>query len=170
VAHRDYYLALAKEAAPRLVATGQAEWLDRLDADPGHLRAATAFTLTRAGPEPGPRLAAALRFYWLGRGQWAMVIDMLRALLDSPGTQAATELRDRALGTLARLLDRAEGPMDALPYLEEAMAIASATGSDGLPNLLDMRAWQLVTLGQQDAVRSMIQRGLDLALARETSM
>jgi len=47
LAHRDYYLALAEAAAPHLVASDQAAWLDRFDAELGNLRAAIAFRPTR---------------------------------------------------------------------------------------------------------------------------
>ena len=60
-AHRDYYLALAEAAAPQLVAADQAEWLDRLDAELGNLRAAIAVQPDPARPGTGPaagRLAA----------------------------------------------------------------------------------------------------------------
>ena len=61
VVHRDYYLALAEAAAPKLVAADQAAWLDRLDAELGNLRAAIAFSQAQADPVPGLRLAALLR-------------------------------------------------------------------------------------------------------------
>ena len=60
IVHRDYYLALAEAAAPQLIAHDQPQWLDRLDAELGNLRAAIAFSLTQPDPEPGLRLAASL--------------------------------------------------------------------------------------------------------------
>jgi hypothetical protein len=45
-------LALAEAAAPQLVEPDQAEWLDRLDAEPDDLRAAIAFSLTQPDLEP----------------------------------------------------------------------------------------------------------------------
>ena len=104
LAHRDYYLALAEAAAPQLVAHDQAEWLDRLDAELGNLRAAIAFSLTQPDPEPGLRLAASLRVYWLVRGHAAEGADALQALLDTPAAQEATLPRARALATAAHLL------------------------------------------------------------------
>ena len=68
IAHRDYYLALSEAAAPHLVAADQVEWLDRLDAELGNLRAAIAFSLTQADPEPGLRLATSLRVFWRPAG------------------------------------------------------------------------------------------------------
>jgi len=56
IAHRDYYLALAEAAAPQLVGPDQAEWLDRLDAELGNLRAAISFSQAQADTIPGLRL------------------------------------------------------------------------------------------------------------------
>jgi predicted ATPase len=87
VAHRDYYVALAEAAVPHLMAADQAEWLDRLDAELGNLRAAIAFTLAQADPEPGLRLAASLRVFWRVRGHADEAADALRALLDMPAPE-----------------------------------------------------------------------------------
>ena len=96
-AHRDYYLALAEAAAPQLMAPDQSQWLDRLDAELGNLRAAIAFSLAQPDPEPGLRLAASLRVYWSARGHAAEGADVLRALLDAPAAQAGDA--DPRLGT-----------------------------------------------------------------------
>src|SRR5215469_6995418 len=109
VTHRDYYLALAEAAGPYLVAADQADWLDRLDAELGNLRAAVAFSLTQADPEPGLRLAAPLREFWQARGHAAEGADALRALLDAPTAQEATLPRARALVAAANLLGHTSG-------------------------------------------------------------
>ena len=49
----------------------QAQWLDRLDAELGNLRAAIAVSQAQPDPEPGLRLAASLRVYWQVRGHAA---------------------------------------------------------------------------------------------------
>ncbi len=105
-AHRDYYLALAEAAAPQLIGPDQAAWLDRLDAELGNLRAAIAFSLTQPDPEPGLRLAASLRVFWMARGHAAEGAGALRALLDAPAAQEATLPRARALAAAARLLEQ----------------------------------------------------------------
>jgi predicted ATPase/class 3 adenylate cyclase len=106
-AHRDYYLAVAEAAAPQLVAADQAQWLDRLDAELGNLRAAIAFSLTQPDPGPGLRLAASLRVYWKARGHAAEGADALRALLDAP---AAQERRCCALGRWPQRLTSSRRP------------------------------------------------------------
>jgi len=164
IAHRDYYLALAEAAAPQLIAHDQAEWLDRLDAELGNLRAAIAFSLTQPDPEPGLRLAASLRVYWKARGHAAEGADVLQALLDAPAAQGATLPRARALATAANLLETTSGYATAEDYCQEALAIARAAGDDYLvAELLRERAWLLVRQGQPGAALPLIERGLDLA-------
>jgi len=164
VAHRDYYLALAEAAAPHLMAAGQTEWLDRLDADLGNLRAAIAFSLTQPDPEPGLRLAASLRVYWLARGHAVEGAGALQSLLDIPAARGPTLSRARALATAAHLLQHTGDYAIAGDYCEEALAIARAAGDDYLvAGLLYDRAWILARQGQPGAALPLIEQGLRLA-------
>jgi predicted ATPase/DNA-binding CsgD family transcriptional regulator len=164
LAHRDYYLALAEAAAPRLIGLDQAAWLDRLDAELGNLRAAIAFSQAQPDPEPGLRLAALLRVYWMVRGHAAEGADALQALLDAPAAQAATLPRARALATIAHLLQQTGGYGIAGDRCEEALVIARAAGDDYLvADLLHVRAWLLVRQGQPGAALPLIEQGLGLA-------
>jgi predicted ATPase/DNA-binding CsgD family transcriptional regulator len=163
-AHRDYYLALAEAAGPRLRAADQAEWLDRLDAELGNLRAAIAFSQAQADPEPGLRLAASLRVYWQVRGRAAEGAGALRALLEVPAVREATLPRARALAAAAGLLVQTGGYAMAGDYCEEALAIARAAGDEYLvADLLSTRAGILVRQGQPSAARPLIEQGLGLA-------
>jgi non-specific serine/threonine protein kinase len=163
LAHRDYYLALAEEAAPHLVAAGQAEWMDRLDAELGNLRAA-AISLAQADPAPGLRLATALRQYWIARGHAAEGADMLRGLLDVSSAQEATLPRARALVAAAHLLVHTGGYAIAAGYCQEALAVALAAGEDHLvAELLYQQAWLLLRQGQAGAALPLIEQGLGLA-------
>ena len=164
IAHRDYYLILAEEVGPHFRVADQAAWLDRLDAELGNLRAAIAFSLTQADPEPGLRLAAPLRVYWQRRGLAAEGADALRALLEMPAAQAPTPLRARALAAAAHLLGQTNGYVTAGDYSREALAIAGAADDDSLVgDVLQTHAWMLVRQGQQDAALPLIGRGLGLA-------
>jgi predicted ATPase/DNA-binding SARP family transcriptional activator len=163
-AHRDYYLALAEAAAPQLVAADQAAWLDRLDAELANLRAAIAFSLTQADPEPGLRLAASLRVYWEVRGHSAEGGGVLRALLDTPAAQGATLPRARALAAAVNLLDQTGGYAIAGDYCDEALALARAAGDEHLvADLLHGQAWILLRQGQPGAALPVIESGLGLA-------
>ena len=162
-AHRDYYLALAEAAAPQLAGPDQAAWLDRLDAELGNLRAAISFSQVQPDPEPGLRLAAALREYWKARGHAAEGAGVLQALLDAPAAQRATLPRARALAAAAYLLALMGGYATAEDYCQEALAIARAAGDEYLiTNLLYERAFNLLHQGQQDTALLVIESGLNL--------
>lgn len=72
--HAAYYRSLAERADPELRGSGQREWLAILDTERGNLRAA----LTGGGL----RLALALTWYWILRGQ----LSEARTALALPGT------------------------------------------------------------------------------------
>jgi predicted ATPase/DNA-binding CsgD family transcriptional regulator len=163
-AHRGYYLALAEAAAPHLVGPGQAEWLDRLDAELGNVRAAINVSLADPDPEPGLRLATSLREYWVARGHAAEGTGALRAFLDAPAAQGTSLTRARAQAAAADLLDKTGGYATARDYCDEALAIARAAGDERLvADLLHGRAWVLLRQGQQDAALPLIEEGLGLA-------
>jgi predicted ATPase/DNA-binding winged helix-turn-helix (wHTH) protein len=73
--HRDYYLALAEEADPKLRSAEQAEWLRRLEAEHENLRAGLEWGLEETESKGALRLCGALqRFWWthghLSEGRW----------------------------------------------------------------------------------------------------
>jgi predicted ATPase/DNA-binding CsgD family transcriptional regulator len=163
-AHRGYYLALAEAADPELIGPDQAAWLDRLDTELGNLRAAIAFSLAQADPEPGLRLAGSLRTYWRARGHATEGADALRTLLDSPAAQEAALPRARALAAAANLLQQTGSYPIAGEYCQEALAIARAAGDDSLVGeLLYVRAWVLLRQGQRGDALPLIESGLGLA-------
>ena len=164
LAHRDYYLALAEEAAPQLSAAGQAGWLDRLDAELGNLRAAITVSLSEVDPEPGLRLAASLGRYWNIRGHAAEGAGVLQALLDAPSAQGATLPRARALAAAAYLLRQTGGYPIAGDYCREGLAIARAAGDENLVAcLLQEQARVLLSQGQAGGALPLIESGLGLA-------
>jgi len=147
------------------VASDQGAWLDRLDAELGNLRAAIAFSLTQPDPEPGLRLAAALRLYWPARGHSAEGAGVLRALLDAPDARQPTLPRARALVAAVRILAQTGGGFaTAEDYCEEALAIARAAGDDYLvADLTCERAWVLLIQGKHEAALPLTESGLGLA-------
>jgi predicted ATPase/class 3 adenylate cyclase len=163
-AHRDHYLALARAAAPRLVARDQPEWLDRLDLELDNLRAAIAFSLLRADATAGIGLAASLRIFWKARGHASEGAEALRALLDLPGAQGATVLRGTALASAAYLLEQTGGYATAAEYCDEALAIARSADDDWLAaDAAAIRAFVLVRRGQQAAALPLVAQTLGLA-------
>ena len=163
-AHLDYYRAFAEEAAPQLTGPDQAEWLDRLDAELGNLRAAAGASLTQPDPEPGLRLAASLWRFWRIRGHGAEGVGVLRALLDTSAAQPATLPRARALAAAAYLLEATGGYATAADYCEEALAIARAAGDEHLiVEVLHHQALVLVHRGQIGPALPLIDSALGLA-------
>jgi non-specific serine/threonine protein kinase len=163
-AHRDYYVTLAEQAAPHLQAADQAEWLDRLDAELGNLRAALAFSVAQGDPEQGLRLAASLRWYWGMRGYSVEGADVLRALLDMPAAEGTALTRGRALGAAAGLLRTTGGYAAAADYCEEALAIARAAGDEHLAaDTLCLQPLLLLDQGRPSAALPLAESGLELA-------
>src|SRR6202020_1190410 len=164
LAHGDYYLALAEEAAPHLIAADQVAWLDRLDAELGNLRAAVVFSLTREDPVPGLRLATSLRAYWRIRGHAAEGANVLQALLAIPAAQPAALLRARALTDAAHLIMHTGDYAIAEEYCQEALAIARAAGDGRLvAEVLSQYATILLPQGKADAALPLTESGLSLA-------
>ena len=58
--HADFFLRLAERAEPALSGPDQGEWIERLDAEVGNLRAAMAWFQRTEDTEAGLRLATAL--------------------------------------------------------------------------------------------------------------
>jgi predicted ATPase/class 3 adenylate cyclase len=164
IAHRDHYLTIAESAATQLETRDQAQWLDRLDLELGNLRAAIAFSLTRADPAPGLRLAASLRRFWKARGHAAEAVDALQALLEVPPARGATLPRARALACAAYLVEQTGSYTTAEGYCEEALTIARAAGDEYLiADLLEIRAFIMLRQGQHDAALPLIEAALNLA-------
>jgi predicted ATPase/class 3 adenylate cyclase/DNA-binding CsgD family transcriptional regulator len=63
-AHAAYYLALAKEAAPRLLGPQLAQWMRRLELELDNLRAASSWLLERGEAAMALRMGTALGLFW----------------------------------------------------------------------------------------------------------
>jgi tetratricopeptide (TPR) repeat protein len=161
VAHLGYYLALAETAAPQLTGPDQAQWLDRLDTELGNLRAAITFSLTQPDPEPGLRLAGALRVFWRARGHAAEAAEALRVLLGVPAASQPNVTRAQALATAAYLTEQTTAGLE---YCAEGLTIAQAAGDDGLlADLLAIQAGLLLRGGRSAAALPLLETGLGLA-------
>ena len=97
--HRDWFLAVAEEAVLNLRGPQQAQWLDRMEADYGNLRAALDCCLGGGAgdAETGLRLAGLLSSYWLVRGHLTEGRALLDACLAQPGASEPTLARANAL-------------------------------------------------------------------------
>jgi predicted ATPase/DNA-binding CsgD family transcriptional regulator len=101
--HAALFLALAEEAEPELRGPRQQEWLERLEAEHGNLRAALSWTLEGGQPELALRLSGALSDFWYLRGRLKEGRGWLEAALEQ-GNKLTTAVRVKALvraGTIA---------------------------------------------------------------------
>jgi predicted ATPase/class 3 adenylate cyclase/Tfp pilus assembly protein PilF len=103
--HRDYFLALAEEAEPKLQGAEQSAWLRRLDEEHDNLRSAMDWSLAEAGSRAGLRLCGTLQQFWWTRGYLSEGREWCVRLLGKVGAGERTPERAKALnvaGVLAR--------------------------------------------------------------------
>jgi predicted ATPase/DNA-binding SARP family transcriptional activator len=98
--HLRFHRGLAERAAPHLRGPGQREWLARLDAEAGNLRAALATAVRRPSPAEAVRLASALTGWWLLRGRLHEGREALAAVLSVAPGAAAEAVAYRAFALL----------------------------------------------------------------------
>ncbi len=107
--HAEHFLALAEAAEPKLLGPEQTAWLDRLEREHDNLRAALTWSQTAENALLGPRLAAALQWFWYIRCHLSEGRRWLEPML-ATGDGLPAGLRARALVTLGRLL-QAQGEL-----------------------------------------------------------
>jgi len=95
--HRDYFLALAEEAAPKLTGAEQGEWFERLEEEHDNFRSALGWSLSEAGSGAGLRLCASLQRYWINRGHLSEGRDSCVRALGKAGAEGRTTERAKAL-------------------------------------------------------------------------
>jgi predicted ATPase/class 3 adenylate cyclase len=161
-----FYLALAEEAAHKLLGREQLEWMGRVDAELDQLRA--VFGWTRNGEiasDVGLRLAGALVRYWEFRGLTIEGHDWVTAMLATPEASARTAAKARALYSAAILAAMRNDPAQR-PLAEESASIFQETGN--LPEAGRSLAQQAVAesrLGNSVVARALLEHSV--AIARE---
>ena len=96
--YRDYFLAFAEDANPKLRGAEQRQWFEALETEHDNLRQALAFCLEDAdGVESGLRLAAALTYFWDTRGHYGEGRAHVAAALERDRGQMFPLARARAL-------------------------------------------------------------------------
>jgi predicted ATPase/DNA-binding CsgD family transcriptional regulator len=162
--HLEHFLALAEHAATFERRPGQADWLERLEADHDDLRAALLWS---RGHEGGRwlRLTLALPWFWLVRGHLGEARDSLQALLAEPSLTPVE--RARALHWLSRTA-LWQGDYEVAARLgEESLAVARELGQE------ELASWTLSVLGSAYTYLGDDDRGLAsleemLTLARDS--
>lgn len=130
--HRDYFLSLTEEAAPKLFNAEQAHWLGVLETEHDNLRQALTFCAESGeGGEEGLRLAGAIQRFWLIRGHFTEGREWLRVLLSCPGAQGRTKARANALNAAGALATHQGDYAVARVQCEESLAIQGEVGDTG---------------------------------------
>jgi predicted ATPase/DNA-binding winged helix-turn-helix (wHTH) protein len=128
VRHRDYYLALAEEANPKLKSAEQAEWLRRLEEEHDNLRAGLEWSLVEAGSKGGLRLCGALQRFWWTHGHLTEGRQWCTRVLCKAGAEERTRERGNVLSA-AGVLAYHQGDYPAATTLhEESLAIRRELG------------------------------------------
>ena len=102
--HRDYFSALAQEAARQLTGPAQAAWVSRLEAEHENLRATLdGYLGSSANARLALEMAGALGRYWFVRGRWSEGRTLLSEILARPDAGERTSARATALDWTAWL-------------------------------------------------------------------
>ena len=140
--HRDYFVAWAEEAAPKLRSGEQAFWLEALETEHDNLRQALACCLEAAeeGGEAGLRLGVALGWFWHIRGHYGEGRAYLAAALERTVGAEQQQVRARALNDAGNLASRQGDYAAARALFEESLTIKRELGdrkgiADSLNNL-----------------------------------
>jgi len=157
--HAEVYLALAERAEPEMLGRNRSQWLDRLSADHGNLRAALSWALERQQTETAIRLARAQWRFWQMRGYLYEGRERFDEVLALP--EQSAELRADALegaGGIAYW----QGDLDAAqePW-EEALEIQRRLGDpSGIANALYNVSFPVGFSGDIDGARELLDEGL----------
>jgi predicted ATPase/Tfp pilus assembly protein PilF len=82
VRHLGYFAAMAETAKTEIRGPGQAEWLERIEADYGNVRAAIHHATACRRPRQGLQLVTAIPRFWVTRGKWSEGEALLAGLLE----------------------------------------------------------------------------------------
>ena len=164
VRHRDYFLALAEEAAPQMNGPEAGAALARLRTEYENLRAALVWCREEeGGTQPGLRLAGALARFWETNGALAEGRERIGGALSAPGADAPTAPRAWALVGAGRLAYRQADQEEARRLAAEGLALSEAVndrpGQAAATRLLGAIA---ASRGAEDEARSWTERALTL--------
>ena len=125
--HLRHYLQRSRDASAPL-ASGDAAWLRRVEAD--HENLGSAFTWALSGTDPRvPRwLVANLAFFWLHQGRWHEGMHWIGQALADDG-ENAPESRGALIGGAFMCLQIGDGDT-AARYVESGLTLARAASDD----------------------------------------
>jgi predicted ATPase/Tfp pilus assembly protein PilF len=166
VRHRDYFLTLAEEAEPKLLAAEQAEWLRRLEEEHENLRAGLDWSLAEAESGVGLRLCGALYRFWWARGYLSEGRKWCARILAKEGSAERTLERAKALHGAGALGYHQGDYPGARALGEESLAIRRQLGDrKGIAASLNNLGLVACDQGDYPAARALYEESL--AIKRE---
>ena len=164
--HRDYFLAVAEEAEPKLTGAEQAKWLRRLEEEHDNLRSALGWSLAEAGSGGGLRLCGALQRFWFTRGHLAEGREWSVRVMGKGGVEERTPERAKTLNGAGTLAAYQGDFAPARALLEESLAIMRELGNaDGIARSLNSLGNVATDQGDVAAARALLEESL--AIMRE---
>jgi predicted ATPase len=154
-AHAGYYLALAEQAEPHLIASGSAVWVERLAIERDNLHTAVAWALRTGEADAVLRLAGTILSFAYARGEPREGQQWLEAAL-AAGSAVPPETRVDALFTASALAQVRGDFSRSIALSEEGLDLAQTHGN------AFGQARALLALG----ITAEWQGDLDLAAAR----
>ena len=162
--HRDHYLTLAEELAPKLSGAEQAKWLQQLAEEQDNLRAALEWSLVAAQAEGGLRLCGALQRFWGTRAHFSEGRDWCERMLGKVGGQAHTLERSRALHAAGFLAHYQGDYSAARARYEESLAIRKELDDRaGVAAIFNNLGNVALELGDYASARTMLEESLVIA-------
>ncbi len=129
--HLAFYLALAEEAAPKLLGPESVSWIPRLDLEQENLLTAHAWCdRMDGGAQADLRLACALSDYWSNLGRFELGHRLALEAVRRPDAQERTHDRARALGVVAYFANLIGQYALAEACLQETISISTELGDD----------------------------------------
>jgi predicted ATPase/class 3 adenylate cyclase len=159
-----FFLAMAEEAAHKLLGRDQLEWLARLDAERDQLRA--VFGWSRSGEiarDVGLRLAGALVRYWEFRGLTVEGREWVAAMLATPEASARTTLRARVLYSAAIFAATHDDPAQRHLAQESAAIFEEVGDLMEAGRSLAQQAVAESSLGNSLTARTLLERSVTIA-------
>jgi len=164
--HRDYFLAMAEEAEPRLIGAEQAAWFQRLEEEHENLRASLNWSLQKTEATHGLRLCGALWRFWSFYGHYAEGLSWSARILHKAESQERTLDRAHALTGAGTLAEHLGELASAVAYHEESLAIRKELGDRaGMAQSLSKMGSVTDALGDYASSRAYHEESL--AIARE---
>lgn len=125
--HRDFFIALAEKAEPKLRSKEQFEWLALLEVEHANWCAAWDHAI-ESDTASALRLVSALLDFWLIRGNPSEGRAWLTKLVERTRRRGNAVQRARALNVAGRLAHHQSDLVVARPLLEQSLSLARASG------------------------------------------